>query len=324
MQRDFHYDIIYTLSRKAAYRHEDAHVIACSSQYVDDNTDREYTVSDSYGAFYVDFPERIGKSGSLYFPIITQAADISLLKLSVQRYVYVPFHFIPGDNNLKIKNKTNPFCTTKGCKNAVSLLQDAVKSGDMYRIGIALHTYADTWSHQGFSGVHEDWNRVYKSNFLRNLPPNIGHCEVYNRPDEISLEWVDERFGTERISNRSRALDAAKNIFGMLNRGNAEWKDIRTDFEKIIEADTMTDRIRLVRGIYQEIREYDEDSWLNEALKFARDAAEIMEFDPVTGPRIAKPRFVDVSVRDADSHWFRFQGAAKKQLAQVLGMVSAL
>lgn len=57
MQKDFHYDIVYALAREAGYKDDEAYIIAHSSQYVDDNTDREYTVTDSYSDFYVGFPE---------------------------------------------------------------------------------------------------------------------------------------------------------------------------------------------------------------------------------------------------------------------------
>jgi len=87
--------VVYALAKEAGYRDNEASIIAHASQYTDDNTDREYTVSDSYGDFYVGFPEKIGKSGDLYFPIITQAVDITSFKLSVQRYVFAAFHFIP-------------------------------------------------------------------------------------------------------------------------------------------------------------------------------------------------------------------------------------
>ena len=71
--------------------------------------------------------------------------------------------------------------------------------------------------------------------------------------------------------------------------------------------------------------EYDEDKWLNEALTFSRDASEIPEYDPLTGnPKPTRPRYVDISVKDINSHWFRFQKAAKKQLAMVLSMIEVL
>lgn len=235
MQKDFHCDIIYALSKKAGYKDGEASIIAYASQYVDDNTDREYSAFDSHGEFYIGFPDKIGKSGDLYFPIITQAVNITSFQLSVQRYVFAPFHFIPGDNNVTINDKKNPLCTTRGCKNAKGLLQQALKSKDLYRIGVALHTYADTWSHERFSAFREDWNKVHKS-IIEGLPPNIGHAEVFHKPDEISVKWVDKRFGKERINNRERALEAAENIFKLLKKGKAKWSDVKSDFEDIMNA----------------------------------------------------------------------------------------
>ena len=323
MQKDFHYDIIFALAREAGYPDSEANIIAYASQYVDDNTDREYTVSDSSGEFYVGFPEKIGTSGNFFFPIITQAVDITSFKLSVQRYVYAPFHFIPGDNTINIKGKKNPLCTTRGCKNAEDLVIAAIKSKDIYRIGVALHTYADTFSHERFSAFHEDWNRVYKS-FIRNLPPNIGHGEVFHKPDEISKEWTDECWG-KTIKNRDRALEAAEKIFGLIKRGRASWADVKADFESFMDAGDMQERTDLIRNKYPEIEDYDEDRWLDEALSFSRDASEIPEDDPTPGtPKPTRPRFVDISVKDTNSHWFRFQNAAKKQLSMVLGMEEAL
>ncbi len=49
MQRDFHCYIVYALAKGAGYKDDEAHIIAYASQYADDNTDREYTVSDSFG-----------------------------------------------------------------------------------------------------------------------------------------------------------------------------------------------------------------------------------------------------------------------------------
>lgn len=324
MQKDFHYDIIFALLKEAGYSHAEANTVAYASQYVDDNADREYTVSDPSGEFYVGFPEEIGTSGDLYFPIITQAVDVTSFKLSVQRYVYVPFHFVPGDSNVTLKGKSNPLCTTKGCKNAEVLVREALGVNDIYRLGVALHTYADTFSHERFSGFNEDWNRVYKSP-IANLPPNIGHAEVFHKPDEISTEWVDERFGRTKIKNQERALETAERIFGLLRKGTASWGDVKSDFESFMGADGFSERVSLVESKYPQIERYDQDKWMNEALKFTRDASEIPAYDPLTGnPHPARARFVDVSVMDPNAHWFRFQTAAKKQLAMVLDMVAVI
>jgi hypothetical protein len=323
MQKDFHYDMVYALAKEAGYEDGEAYIIAHSSQYVDDNTDREYSVYDSRGEFYVDFPDKIGKSGNLYFPIITQAADITSFKLSVQRSVFAPFHFMPGDNNVEINGIKNPLCTTRGCANAVRLVQESAKNADPYSMGVALHTYADTWSHERFSAFHEDWNRVYKS-AIKNIPPNIGHAEVFSKPDEISLEWQDKRF-KGKIDNRERALPAAEQIFSFVNKGKVTWDDIKADFEIFVYAKNLNERIKLIKDKYPDMKAYDEDRWLNEALSFSRDASEVPEYDPMRGaPKPARARFVDISVKDINSHWFRFQNAAKKQLSIVLGMIPTI
>ena len=324
MQKDFHYDTIFALAKEAGYADSDANLIAYASQYVDDNTDREYTASDSSGKCYVGFPDEIGQSGDLYFPIITQAVDITSFKLSVQRYVFAPFHFIPGDNNVTIKGKKNPLCTTRGCKNATDLVQEAKKSKDIYRLGIALHTYADTFSHERFSAFREDWNRIHKSP-IANLPPNIGHAEVFHQPDEISAEWVDERLPKTKINNRERALECAENIFGLVKKGRASWVDVKGDFESLMAANDLKERVGLVKRKYPQIESYDEDKWLNEALTFTRDTSEVPEYDSLTGnSKPTRPRYVDISIRDNNSHWLRFQNAAKKQLAMVLDMVKTI
>jgi hypothetical protein len=323
MQKDFHYDMVYALAKEAGYKEDEAYIIAHSSQYVDDNTDREYSAYDSHGEFYVDFPEKIGKTGNLYFPIITQAADITSLELSVQRSVFAPFHFIPGDNNVEIKSKKNPLCTTRGCANAVGLVQKSVKNADLYSMGVALHTYADTWSHERFSAFHEDWNKVYKS-IVQNIPPNIGHAEVFHKPDEISIVWQDKRF-KGKIDNRERALMAAEQIFNFVNKGKAAWDDIEADFEIFLNAKNLNERIKLIKDKYPDMEAYDEDKWLNEALSFSRDESEVPEYDPIRGaPKPARVRFPDISVKNINSHWFRFQEAAKKQLSMVLSMTPSI
>jgi hypothetical protein len=324
MQKDFHYDVIFALAKEAGYDHRDANTIAYASQYVDDNTDREYAVFDDEGEFYVGFPEKIGKTASLYFPIITQAVDITAFQIGMQRYVYAPFHFIPGDNTVEIKGRKNPLCTTRGCKNAENLLKTALKSKDLYKIGVALHGYADTWSHERFSAFHEDWNRVYKTISLKSLLPNIGHAEVVNEPDKISATWVDERFGKQKIDNRERSLLAAEQIFGFLKKGRVNWKDVRSTFEEIMGAENLSDRIKLIKKMYPQIEDYNEDRWIKEALKFERDPSEIRRPGETTGMESTRPRFVEISVKDSDAHWFRFQEAAKKHLASVLSSVSAI
>jgi len=119
-------------------------------------------------------------------------------------------------------------------------------------------------------------------------------------------------------------LEAAENIFGLVNKGKAVWNDIQSDFEGIMSASNSNERMKLIRNTCPNMPEYNEDQWINEALVFERDKSEIPEPNPTRPAMIPRPKFVDISVKDINSHWFRFQSAAKKQLAMVLGKIDAL
>lgn len=129
---------------------------------------------------------RIGNNGDFFRPIMTQTVSLKSLIPMFQKYVIVPFHFLPGDKEKipEIRSRKNPYSTTPNSTNAVKILKDAFDSGDIYRIGVALHTFVDTWSHQNFTGYEDDWNKVQKD--LRSLLPDVGHAEVTTQPDIIS------------------------------------------------------------------------------------------------------------------------------------------
>ena len=43
------------------------------------------------------------------------------------------------------------------------LLIEGLKTRNLYRVGIAIHTYTDSWAHQNFSGLDEEWNTTESS-----------------------------------------------------------------------------------------------------------------------------------------------------------------
>ncbi|HUJ16660.1 MAG TPA: DUF6765 family protein [Nitrospirota bacterium] len=316
MQIDFHYYLIYGLAKEAAYTDADAEVLAYASQYVDNNKERQYVVSDEFGRFYVDFPKRIEDATEITFPIITQGEDFTCFDLHVQRYAYCPFHFIPGDNKASINGHTNPLCTDEGCTRSTALVNAAKSQNDLYKLGIALHTYADTWSHTRFSAFHEDWNRVYH-NIVKNIPPNIGQAEVLTMPDEISTTWRDERIN-EDIKNRDRAIQAMEAIFGLINKGSASWSGVKGACEQFVGATDSNSRIKQIRNKYSIQFEYDEDKWINEALSFIRNTGNILDATTIPGAPLPRPGFVNITLKDGNAHWIRFQHAAKTQLSWVL------
>ncbi len=91
------------------------------------------------------------------------------------------------------------------------VLREALKSGDLYRTGICLHVLADTFSHDGFSGLWSVCNHIADVTFVPNeknaakaifskfiwdfklhfayLMPPIGHGRAGKMPDISQRSW---------------------------------------------------------------------------------------------------------------------------------------
>ena len=307
MEKDFHFYVTYALANTSGFTPEESHIIAYASQYVDDNNEQQYPEKDGKQ----QFPSQIRINGGHFRPIMTQTISVKSLVYEIQKFIYVPFHFLPGDNSQPIAGKSNRYSTTPNSSNAQKLLKAALNSGDLYRIGIAIHTFADTWSHQNFTGYEEDWNSVFVWHSpYRAVVPNIGHADVGHSPDEISSEWKDYRFERHerKINNRNRALEATKIIYQALRsakKGTSYWTDVKRGFKRIIDAEDYDDRIDKVKEyVNHPDLYYEKNKWVDEAIK--KDEGK----DELT----ACPDF-------EDTNWFKFQQAAKANLAFVIDML---
>jgi hypothetical protein len=307
MEKDFHYHLIYAISKITSF--EKADIIAISSQFIDDNNEGQFSI-DGQPSF---FPEKIRANGGYYYPIMTQSLSPKSFDPYVQKYVYVPFHFIPGDNVVIIDGKKNPLSTTPGSANSTTVLKKALESDNPYQLGIALHTYADTWSHQNFTGLQEDWNSVYPwYNVFKSIVPNIGHAEAGHSPDVISEEWTDHRLG-KKIKNRPRAFKATAEIYKSMRRKSGSgpfWTDLRKDFRQIINADGYDDRREKIDDLLTEkglgaVPKYSKNDWIDAAL------------DRKGNQIVMREGF-------EKTDWYRFHQAAKIQLATVLTLTKEL
>jgi hypothetical protein len=333
MKIDFHFYLVYALAERAGFNRPlalgetEADIVAYASQYVDDNNENRDIGAEEGGPpqefetlmsdetigteiqYYQRFPwsVRLPDSRNYFRPIMTQTISLKSFISMFQNNLFVPFHFLPGnpEDIPVIRGRTNPYSTTADSRNARVLLTEALDSNNLYRIGVALHTYVDTWSHQNFSGHRDEWNAV-----RGNLIPDIGHAEMLTKPDTISATWVDSRLpeGQRRINNRVRTRDALKTIFPWLARYRTpgrDWDDVADEFEALIQAPDSDTRIAMVKAMYPTVDlEYDEEAWIDSALTY----------DPETREVVARDGFLQ-------SHWYRFQLAAKEQLATVKSML---
>ena len=153
MQLDMHYYATYAMARAAGIEPDDARIIATSAQFVDDNVARGHvTFGDG---------SRIDQEATAHHPI-----DLSNRDDRDQRRVWVPFHFIPG-------NEGDSYTERLKCRKDSPIVQElrdhhltyAERGFALHLLGITAHVYADTFSHYGFSGVSSRGNKVDNSSF---------------------------------------------------------------------------------------------------------------------------------------------------------------
>lgn len=200
MNIEFHYYALQYIARRAGFSEEDASVIAISSQMVD----------ECVASWKIEGGRDPSRSAISQNYIFWDEA--------VARDIYRPFHFIPGDAALagsrRLDGRPGRFVVTEGSVLARAILEAALKTHDLFRIGIALHSYADTWAHQNFSGDSEPQNAFDPASPI----PPVGHLHALKNPDIPHLFWRDPRLKEEsaEISNAARFVRAASMIYRFL------------------------------------------------------------------------------------------------------------
>jgi len=170
MQIDMHYYGTYAMARAAGLNREASTVIATAAQFVDDNADKE-------NVWFRDGARIDGNATAHH------ALDIDNIDEEDQRQIWVPFHFLPG-------NEGSSYTERLVCRKDSAIAREMVeynlslldKPYSLYLVGITAHVYADTFSHYGFSGISSRKNKVVNDSFdLGSLDPGI---ERYIRDKE--------------------------------------------------------------------------------------------------------------------------------------------
>jgi len=260
MNIEFHYYMIYIIAKYAGLDELDCITIATSSQYVDNNL----------------VGQVIRHDGREYLTIVTQ--NYGWWSDWFPAHVYIPFHFFPGDLTFpgarRRDGRTHRLNCTPGGAFVTELLNRALATGDFHRIGIALHTYADSWAHQNFTGTNDDWNDLGTD-----LPvPKVGHAEAVSRPDGIAGRWIDERLegGFRYIDNETRFIEAASRIYEKLRafagKKDDDWERLRDRIKALIGPPDETDSRRRDRIsgyiLEEELLEYNKYDWIRRAVIF--------------------------------------------------------
>lgn len=258
MDLNFHYYAVKTLAVRAGFPEREGQIIANYSQFVDD-----FTIYNKIRLSEVpEFARHLAtkhKSEWLFSPVTTGFDSwfemARLIKEENQKYITVPFHFIPPHTKLNEKKKGDERIVWRVIPAQMdseslirSLMLDAQNRfkanprapENLIRIGLLIHIFADTYAHQNFSGfwgwenycqltkcidikTHEDVTKDYDPATYHQLPA-IGHTEANHAPDdsnlyfEMSLQFKEKGkydFLYSR-SNVSEFCKAAKEIINYL------------------------------------------------------------------------------------------------------------
>ena len=260
MDIDFHYGTIYVLSRWAKFCSANANIIATSSQLVDDNFDSN-PFSDEEERQNIAQGVHVRYSCQNIWGNVTGKGNGE---------IWIPFHFLPGlqgdtDEEKLICKKHSRLSKAL----ADRLLATTLDNSDFsFRLGIGLHVFADTWAHQEFAGINNTVNKVQnlifatQGSLLQNVLSELvgassliskvldevmplGHAAAVHCPDMPYLWWKSgERF-TDGRKNWDEFMEAAEEIFLILQQVSCEPATGLTDKQKKL-------LIRCFKGIQSE------------------------------------------------------------------------
>lgn len=165
MQIDGHHTATYVAARAAGLEHAEAAIVAYCAQYVDDATNG--------GAIY------FRDSEYMYTRIASahRMIDYHNLVEAANHLVWIPFHFLPGNDGLPAGEEPQggelvKLITRPDSPVARDMLRACFSEREsergLHRLGITMHVYADTFAHQGFVGSMNRANKV--SGLHSNIP----------------------------------------------------------------------------------------------------------------------------------------------------------
>ncbi|CAH2777829.1 MAG: FIG00454669: hypothetical protein [uncultured Paraburkholderia sp.] len=148
MNIDFHYGVVYIVARVAGMPASDAVTVAHACQYVDDAT--------TAGILRFAGGETFER-----FATAHKMLDYANTENDQNRLVWTPFHFLSAGVGSTLEEKAVCRADSQVAREVVrrAICQRDTEAA-LHRLGVTLHTYVDTWAHQGFAGIESRLNRV--------------------------------------------------------------------------------------------------------------------------------------------------------------------
>jgi hypothetical protein len=237
--------------------------------------------------------------------------------------------------------------TKPGSDFALSIFKEATAEPEEdlkpYRMGVALHTLADTWAHQGFSGIEEkvnnveaihlkkgnDWKHLFWENIFLDALPRIGHGQAGKFPDMSHLTWKYKHGVTKKEvehDNSDEFMKAAERIYNLLVEVRpsglqpiASWADIGPRIKDLITMEVDVEEKcdawkRTFDDWFSDEAKYDYDkkAWRRDAL-----GSDDVDWDK-DKPSDFRKRKYEMQPGFATKPWVMFHRAAEKQRHYVM------
>lgn len=186
MQIDFHHAVTYICARLAGFPADEANIVAHSAQYVDDAT--------AAGEVWFD--------NGMIFPRTASAhkmLDYKNMDELANHRVWLPFHFLPGNDAEAALHPAPHYGEAEFMRRCIcrpnshparEMMRAVIQRHDrpyaLYRLGIATHTFMDTWAHRGFIGYQ------HRVNVATDIEANDGH-HARSFMSRLQDFWQDNR-----------------------------------------------------------------------------------------------------------------------------------
>jgi hypothetical protein len=229
MNLNYHYFAVKAIASKSGFAEDEAQIIASYSQFVDDFDLHEPIPLDDVPEFARYLATKI-PFGYFFNPVTTGFDGFSqalLLLEKNQKWVLTPFHFIPHKNIKQLPNRRDwrviparmdtPSLIREMLLNAKNIFikdRKLNRKVNLMRIGMLLHTFADTYAHQNFSGYWGWENHSRLDKVIDNITgkditgsyfpevvhklPSIGHLNVSTAPDDSNVTFSMHQRSSEK------------------------------------------------------------------------------------------------------------------------------
>ena len=371
MDIDFHYYVIKTLARTAGFDEEEAQTIAYYSQQVDDFVKcSPMCVRQEPPAYFME-KGYAKKSLGETWQVMPHPTGIDVLQSLHEKYQYTTlasFHFIPARPLAEIQEQTGHTRADYRCvradderavlidqivKEAVDAVQEQSCEKSLMQLGMALHTYADTYAHCGYSGL-EGWeNRaVIKKAYNQQtgkeevpeperrvfeLVPHIGHGNSGHVPDVCTYQidvamQKDEQDNDLTLhivrDNLKEFLVCSKAIFGHLCRAaqtdagdKAVWREFEQRLARAMQVPTLeeTSKEKLTahwKTVFPEITyAYDK----HERFYGVKDGIEMTDMSCFETAAEVEDSLTSIRIYDVTEAFYLYNELAYRRAEMVLG-----